>query len=66
MYYLTITNLGEERCIHSSEEGLYMDGMSFSCTPSLEFPGGTLIREISIRCPEVPETSLRARVYKND
>ncbi len=65
MYYLSIKNLGVERCIHKSEEGDYRDGMSFSCTPSLDFPGGTFLKEISIRCPEVPDTTMRARVYSD-
>jgi len=65
MYYLTIKNLGVERCIHQSEEGMYMDGMSFSCTPNLPFGGGNFIKEIRITCPEVPESSMRARVYSD-
>ena len=39
MYYLVVKNLGVERCIHLGEEDHYTDGMSFSCTPDLEFPG---------------------------
>lgn len=65
MYYLTIKNLGVERCIHQSEEGIYLDGMSFSCTPGLDFPGGNFLREINITCPELPEQTLRARVYSD-
>ncbi len=44
MYYLVVQNLGVERCIHVSEDDMYMDGMSFGCTPDLEFPGGGNIR----------------------
>ena len=65
MYYLTITNLGVERCIHSSEEDFYADGMSFSCTPSLDFPGGKLLKKISIICPELPQAPLAAKVYSD-
>jgi hypothetical protein len=65
MYYLIIENLGVERCIHRSSHDRYRDGMSFSCTPDLEFPGGMMLREISITCSEVPHPFLRARVYRD-
>ena len=65
MYYLVVKNLGVERCIHLGEEDLYTDGMSFSCTPDLEFPGGEVVREIHIKCSEMPEPPLKARVYRN-
>ena len=64
MYYLLVRNLGVERCIHTSEEDLFADGMSFSCTPELDFPGGDLVREISIICSEVPDPPMIASVYK--
>ena len=64
MYYLVVQNLGVQRCIHRDEEDIYSDGMSFSCTPDLEFPGGDLVREISIICIEVPDPPLKASVYK--
>ena len=65
MYYLVIQNLGRERCIHMSEEDLYRDGMTFSCTPDLEYHPRELVREISIVCCEVPNPPLMARVYKD-
>ena len=63
MYYLTVQNLGVERCIHRSEEDDYSEGMSFSCEPDYGSPGGEFIREVSIRCMERPGTALMARVY---
>jgi hypothetical protein len=65
MYYLVIENLGVERCIHSGKEDSYRNGMSFSCTPDLDFQGGELVREISIVCSEVPDPPLKARVYRD-
>ena len=65
MYYLVVENLGVERCIHSGMDDLYRDGMSFSCIPDLEFPGGEFLREISIECSEIPDPPLKARVYRN-
>lgn len=64
MYYLVVQNLGVERCIHLSEEDIYMDGMSFSCTPDLEFPGGEVAKEIHIICSEMPDPPLKAKVYR--
>lgn len=63
MYYLCVQNLGVERCIHHSEEDVYADGMSFSCTPGFGFPESEFVKEVKIRCTEVPETVLVARVY---
>jgi len=65
MYYLIIQNLGRERCIHMSEEDIYFEGSSFSCTPDLEFHGSELVKEISIRCVEAPDPLLRAMVFKD-
>lgn len=64
MFYLLVQNLDVMRCIHKSEVDIYTDGMSFNCTPDLEFPGGALEKEISITCTEVPDPPLRARVYR--
>jgi hypothetical protein len=66
MYYLVVSNLGVQRCIHREEEDVYADGMSLSCTPDLEFGGGEMVREIRIRCLEHPEKLLRARVYSDN
>jgi hypothetical protein len=65
MYYLIVRNLGVERCIHSGTEDTYLDGMVFSCTPNLGFPGGELVREVRIICSELPDRPLTARVYKD-
>ncbi len=65
MYYLVVQNLGVERCIHRSGDDVYTDRMSLNCTPDLEFPGGDLVKEISISCSEVHGPWLRARVYRN-
>jgi len=65
MYYLVIQNLGVERCIHLSEDDIYQKGMSFSCTPDLEFRAIHLIRAIPIICSEVPDPPLMAKVYRD-
>lgn len=65
MFYLVIQNLGRERCIHKSEKNIYMEGMTFSCTPDLEFRPGELISEISIVCSEVPNPPMIARVFRD-
>jgi len=65
MYYLVIQNLGVERCIHQSEDDIYEDGMSFSCTPDLEFPAHEPLREINILCSAVPYPPMRARVFRD-
>ncbi len=65
MYYLVIRNLGKERCIHKSREDHYKDGMSFSCTPDLEYFPKKLVREITIVCSEIPDPPLAGRVFKD-
>lgn len=65
MFYLVIQNLGKERCIHKSEEDLYKEGMTFSCTPDLEYFPEELVRELGIVCSEVPNPPMRARVFKD-
>ena len=65
MYYLVIQNLGVERCIHRSEDDVYTEEISLSCTPDLEFPGGELLREIEVACSEVQGPLIRAKVYRH-
>ena len=65
MYYLVVQNLDVVRCIHRDKKDVYRDGMSFSCTPDLEFPGGELVREIGITCSENPGLTVEAKVYRN-
>ena len=65
MFYLVIQNLGKERCIHTSKDDLYREGMSFSCTPDLEYVPDELLRELEIICSEVPGPPIIARVYKD-
>jgi hypothetical protein len=64
MYYLTVQNLGKERCIHRGKEDIYTDGMVFSCIQDLDFPGGEFVKEIVIVCREVPDPPLKAKVYR--
>ena len=64
MYYLTVRNLGVERCIHRSDEDIYAEGMSYDCSEDLGLPQGNFLREVPIRCTELPgEGPLMARVY---
>ena len=65
MYYLTVRNLGVERCIHCSEVDEYTEGMSYSCAPDLGHPGSDFLRELRIRCAEVPDKEIVARVYRD-
>lgn len=65
MYYLVVKNLGQERCIHRSEQDIYEDGMAFPCTPDLEYVPGLFIRELKIVCSELPHTPLSARVFSD-
>jgi hypothetical protein len=65
MYYLVVQNLGVERCIHRSEDDIYEDGMSFSCTPDLGFYPAYPVRKISIVCSENPDSPLLAEVYRD-
>jgi hypothetical protein len=65
MYYLVIQNLGVERCIHQSDEDVYIDGMAFSCTLDLGFFPNKFLRDLSIVCIEVPDGPLKAKVYSD-
>lgn len=65
MYYLTIQNLGVERCIHQSEEDIYIDGMAFSCTLDLGLFPDNFLRELSIVCIEVSDGPVKAKVYSD-
>ncbi|MDX2431139.1 MAG: hypothetical protein QNK35_09410 [Bacteroides sp.] len=48
-----------------SEENIYREGMSFSCTPDLEYNPRELVAEIRIVCTEVPNPPMEARVFKD-
>jgi len=66
MYYLVIKNLGVERCIHQSEEDIYVDGMAFGCILDLGFYPERFVRVISVVCIEdVPEGSIKAKIYSD-
>ncbi len=65
MFYLVVKNLGRERCIHKSQEDIYSSGMSFSCTPDLEYAPNELLREIKIVCSELPHPPISAHVFKD-
>jgi hypothetical protein len=65
MFYLAVTNLGVERCIHRNEKDVYKDGMIFSCEPDLGSPKGKPVREIGIFCSEAPGSSVKAMVYRS-
>lgn len=65
MYYLVIQNLGEERCIHQSEEDIYVDGMACGCILDLGFYPDRFIREISIVCIEHIKGPIKAKIYSD-
>lgn len=65
MFYLVVKNLGKERCIHKSEDDIYVEDMSFSCTRDLAYTPKELLREIRILCSELPHPPMMARVYRD-
>lgn len=64
MYFLTVRNLGVDRCIDISEKDHYKDGGQYSCSMSLHCPEGKFIREVQIRCADHPGLLMKAEVHK--
>lgn len=65
MYYLTVKNLGTEKCIDRNEEDIYRNGQYYSFIPDLGRKGNRIVREIEIRCVEVPGPRFSAVVYSD-
>ena len=65
MYYLIVRNLGTPRCIDSSPEDIYEDGMSFDCTQHLGCDAKEFVKEVQIICSEHPDIDLIAMVFRD-
>jgi hypothetical protein len=65
MYYLTINNLGTEKCIHKSIEDIYEDDQYFSFLPDFFFVKNRIVKLIKIKCIEMPGSVFDATVYSD-
>ena len=65
MYYLTIKNLGAEKCIDKNIEDIYEDDQYFSSLPDFFFVNNRLVKFIKIKCIEMPGSVFDATVYSD-
>jgi hypothetical protein len=65
MYYLLIRNLGIEKCIDRNEEDIYKEGEYYSFLPEYFFVKTNFVRQLRIRCTELPGTIADAAVYSD-
>ncbi len=65
MFYLIVRNLGRPRCIDLNEEDIYLDGMSFKCTPDLECTPKEFVKEVEINCTEHSDEEIVAMVFRD-
>jgi hypothetical protein len=65
MYYLAIVNLDMERCIDRNIEDIYEDDQYYSCQPDFRYVKTRIVKQIKIRCLEVPELVFNATVYSD-
>jgi hypothetical protein len=65
MYYLAIKNLGVEKCIDKNVNDIYEDGQYFSYLPDLYFVKNKIVKNIKIRCTEIPGPVFYAIVYSD-
>jgi hypothetical protein len=65
MYYLTIKNLGIEKCIDKNSEDIYKDDQYYSYLPDFFFVKTRIVRHIKIRCIEIPGPAFDATVYSD-
>jgi hypothetical protein len=63
MYYLTIKNLGTEKCIDKNVEDIYNDDQYFSFLPDFFFVKTRVVKLIKIKCIEMPGSVFDATVY---
>ncbi len=64
MFYLVITNLGNDQCIAQSISNNFTDRMAIDCTQDLGFPAGAqLVKNITVICNgDINATN--ARIFK--
>ena len=65
MYYLTIKNLGTEKCIDKNVEDIYEDDQYFSYLPDFFFVKNRTVKLIKIKCIEMPGSVFDATVYSD-
>jgi hypothetical protein len=65
MYYLAVKNLGIERCIDKNKDDIYEDDQYYSYLPDLYFVKIRIVRQIRIRCIEIPGPVFNATVYSD-
>ena len=65
MYYLTIINLGTEKCIDKNIKDIYEDDQYFSFLPDFFFVKNRTVKSIKIKCIEMPGSVFDATVYSD-
>jgi len=65
MYYLTIKNLGTEKCIDKNVEDIYEDDQYYSYLPDFYFVKNRTVKSIKIKCIEMPGSVFNATVYSD-
>jgi len=65
MYHLVIENLGEKRCIATSEQDNFSEGMYADCTLDNGCIPDNYIREISILCAGDKPVRVKAVIYRD-
>ena len=65
MYYLTIKNLGTEKCIDKNIEDIYEDDQYYSYLPDFFFVKNRIVKSIKIKCIEMPGSVFNATVYSD-
>ena len=65
MYYLTIMNLGVEKCIDKNKDDIYADGQYYSYLPDFYFARKKIVKHVKIMCIEIPGPVFNATVYSD-
>jgi hypothetical protein len=65
MYYLTIKNLGTEKCIDKNVDDIYEDDQYYSYLPDFFFIKNRIVKFIKIKCIEMPGSVFEATVYSD-
>ncbi len=65
MYYLTIKNLGTEKCIDKNVKDIYEDYQYYSYLPDFFFVKNRIVKLIKIKCIEMPGSVFEATVYSD-
>jgi hypothetical protein len=65
MYYLTIKNLGIEKCIDKNKDDIYEDDQYYSYLLDFFFVKTRIVKYIKIKCIEIPGPLFNATVYSD-